>query len=251
MYDPLIIYENNLSGPWCRAFLKLFYDGKIASLVVVNDSLDNTQPAEIPNIRKAPDGMFQTAQIGLSCAEVTNTIFLNALWTQNQSRALLYQRYLEVLPRIRKDHRNRYGIYFQSLTCFGIDTGNPINQLEPVIQTWNRGNQRRTALQVSIFDPKTDHSSQRQRGFPCSQQVAIGRTGEDGLVVAGFYSMQYMFQHAYGNYFGLCRLGVFMAKGIGLRLSKIICVVTPPVLGMKKGPVTELARELNTILNDY
>ena len=101
----------------------------------------------------------------------------------------------------------------------------------------------RSALQAAIFDPTKDHTNQRMRGFPCLQQVAFAPQGADGLMVTGLYATQYIFERAYGNYLGLCRLGRFMAQEMGKQLTQVTCVASPAKGGDKtKGYLRELAR---------
>ena len=45
----------------------------------------------------------------------------------------------------------------------GSDGNNGVNQLEHIIQTWHKGNHRRTALQAGLFDPLKDHTDQPVR----------------------------------------------------------------------------------------
>jgi hypothetical protein len=73
----------------------------------------------------------------------------------------------------------------------------------------------------------------------------------DGLCVTGFYPMQYLFERAYGNYLGLCRLGRFMAAQIDLPFARMVCVASiarrsDP--GIAKGRLQKLAADLRQIL---
>ena len=251
----MIIEENNLSVAWGKAFLEAFNatGGEISPLVVVINDLENAGPLEIPAIRDVLDAALKEKKNGLSCHEVANTIFPASLWNPEMSMECLYERYLKILPRIRKHPRNRYGVYFQRLVSFGYDEKKPkrcVNQLEYIINTWGRGNHRKSALQASLFDPYKDHTDQRQRGFPCLQQVAFANIGKNNLQVTGFYATQYIFERAYGNYLGLCRLGRFMAHEMGLKLSKVICIATPATLGStSKRDLKELANKVEADLD--
>ena len=263
----MIIEETNLSVAWGKAFLEALRANEISPLVVVINDLDNAEPPEIPNIRNALDATLKTHK-GLSCDKVANTIFPYSLWNPKVSRDKLYERYLEIFSRVQKNRRNQHGVYFHRLICFGYDRRKKngknqlplfcdenkkkeVNQLEHIIETWERGNHRRTALQASVFDPYKDHSHSRRRGFPCLQQVTFAKTGRDGLVVTGFYATQYIFERAYGNYLGLCRLGHFMACEMNLKLSKVVCIATPARLGdMRKKDLKELHQRVKATLSE-
>ena len=250
---PLVVVERNLSVAWGKAFLKVFESNEIAPLVVVIKDPDNADPPEVPAIRNALDDGLRAEGKGLSCLQVANTIFPISLWDVQRPRADLYQRYLSIVHRVRKHRGNRYGVYFQRLIDFGADTEaeEHVNQLEHILATWNRGNHRRSALQASLVDPRLDHTDQRQRGFPCLQQVAFAPTGDNGLAVTGFYAKQHMFERAYGNYLGLCRLGRFMAHEMGLTLSQVVCIATPAARDRRKRDLAGLARQVESCILDF
>lgn len=249
----MIISETNLSVAWGKAFLQVFRQNEIAPLVVVIEGLENAEQPEIPVIRESLDSALKSDANGLTCNEVANTIFPASLWNSSEDRSLLYKRYFRIQSKIRKYSANRYGVYFQRLIAFGCDRDLPEekNQLEHIIQTWNGGNHRRSALQASIVDPFKDHTDQRQRGFPCLQQVAFAPVENNGLSVTGFYAIQHMFARAYGNYLGLTRLGAFMAHEMGLTLSKVICIATPATRDGKVGQLERLAAIVDRAINDY
>ncbi len=252
MNSPGVIVESNLSVAWGRAFLEVVRAGEIAPLVVAIKCVDDAEPPEVPAIRAALDHALETEGKRLSCNTVANTIF-PSIWNPGANRQELYDRYLKILPRVRRHRGNRYGLYFERLISFGHDPNfqGGVNQIEQIIQTWLRGNHRRTALQAAVFDPRKDHTNQRQRGFPCLQQVAFAPQGEDGLAVTGFYATQYMFERAYGNYLGLWRLGRFMAHEMGLALAQVTCVATPAVRDRSKAELNELTETIKVALAQF
>ena len=162
----------------------------------------NGEPQEVASIRHLLDDALGTNAKGLSCHEVSNTIFPDSLWNPQADRQQLYERYRRIMPRVLRDRRNRYGVYFQRMISYGQDATyqGGVNQLEKIIQAWQGGNRRRSAFQVAIFDPRKDNYNQPVRGFPCLQQVAFAHQGSDGFSVTGFYATQYIFERAYGNY---------------------------------------------------
>ena len=224
-----MIVDSDISSAWARAFLKVFEVGEISPLVVVIEGLDGSAPTEMPEIRSALDREMAEQLGGLSCETVANTIFPTSLWNPEMDRNELYERYRKIYGRVKKHPRNRYDVYFQRLVAFGGDANldGGYNQLEYMIETWKGGNHRRSALQASLMDPSKDHTNQRQRGFPCLQQIALAPMKNGGLSITGFYATQYIFERAYGNYLGLFHLGRFMAREMGLNLTKIVCIATP------------------------
>ena len=250
MKGPMIIEERNLSVAWGKAFLKVYEAKEVSPLVVVIKDLAGGEPPEVLSIREALDHALETEGKG-SCHTVANTIFPERMWNPQARREELFDRYLKIFPRVRRLHTgNKYGLYFQRLIAFGCDNNGKggVNQLERVLGTWTRGNHRRTALQASLFDPHKDHTHQRQRGFPCLQQVSFAHTNTGGLAVTGFYATQYMVERAYGNYLGLWSLGQFMAHEMGLRLEQMTCIATPGVRHRPKSELDPLARSVRASL---
>ena len=253
MNSPLIVTGDNLSVVWGRAFLNVYSSGEISPLVVQINGLNNDEPPEIPRVRNSLDETMHEHAKGLSCHQVANTIFPCRLWNRDVDRQELYRRYHRISDRILRHRNNRNGVYFQRFIAFGdgSSTQGGVNQLEHIIQTWHCGNHRRSALQAAVFDPLADHSHQRQRGFPCLQQVAFAGA-KGGLSVTGFYATQYIFERAYGNYLGLFRLGQFMAHEMRLRLEQVICVASPAKLsGGRKRDLSELAAQVKEALEPY
>lgn len=250
MGDPVTIVEDNLSVAWAKAFLLTMEAGEIAPLIVVIRLHNEGHLDEVQTIRRALDDELEEGVRGLSCQTVANTIFPLSLWNPQAGRRELYNRYFKILPRILKDPHNRYGVYFERLIAFGHDTNfqGGVNQLEHVIQTWLEGNHRRTALLAAVFDPMRDHTNQRQRGFPCLQQVSFAREGKRGLAVTGLYTTQYIFQRAYGNYLGLCRLGRFMAQEMELELTQVTCIASPAVRDKSIKSLQTLAAKIRNVL---
>ena len=254
------IEANNLSLAWAKAFLQILDSpGTEQSLLTVTmGGLSNTSIPENEHIRSL---LNQTLlQHGKNHVDtVASTIFPRSLWNRQHDRHALFARYGRAWPHIHNHRLNRNGTYFQRLSAFGIvkddqafDEG--INQLEHIIQTYQRENHRRSALQASVFNPERDHTHQRQRGFPCLQMVSFHPDRNRGLTVFGDYAIQNIFEKAYGNYLGLARLGQFMASEMGLELSQIICTARVAKLGrgqradLTKREVHEFADSLRPYL---
>lgn len=249
------IENSNLSLAWAEAFLALMQPGctEIAPLAVTVTGIDGDNIDEHEGIRKLLDKAL-AAHNG-SCNTVANTIFPQSLWNPKRDRSLVYERYLKhAWPRVQKCPANRRGTYFQRLVAFGNGNEAPVNQLEHVIGTWHKGNHRHSALQLSIFDPRRDHNDCRQMGFPCLHQVCftpLGTNGSAGLAVTGFYATQHIFEKAYGNYLGLCRLGHFVAHETNLRLVRMTCIAASARLGnVEKTEVTSFASALRGLVRE-
>jgi thymidylate synthase len=245
----------NLSLAWAKAFVRVMSQGnnRIVPLIVSVKNLSNDHVEEDARIRKELDQAL-AKEDKYSTETVANTIFPSSLWNHRRNRKVLYERFTTILPRIMKHSGNRRGTYFQRLIAFP-STGGDVNQLEHIITTWRRGNHRNSALQGSLFDPKSDHKNSRMLGFPCMHQISfspLGSNGKDGLVVTTFYATQYIFDRAYGNYLGLCRLGQFMAHEMNLNLVQVTCVAGIGELGnVTKRSLRGLENATNSILEEY
>ena len=247
---PLLMTSNNLSYAWAQAFLHIIeHPGKeITPLVLSIDSGDDGIVREDAIIRKSLDLSLEKTG-NQRVHSVANTIFPHSYWELvGHDRHRLYAIYLKHLPRLialdkSKNHR---GLYFERLIAF--DTGRDGNQLEHIISAYNsRRGVRRSMLQASIFDPRRDHVLAAQLGFPCLQHITFLPHG-DGLTLNAVYATQQIFEKAYGNYLGLCRLGNFMAQAMRLRFSRLNCFVGVEKLDtIKKSelalkPLIEVAR---------
>ena len=245
--DPLFIQETSLSRAWVRAFTEVMKPGvgEILPLVVSVTGFTDNQPAENYLIRQALDNALEDSRM-FPCDTVANTIFPVSLWNPIKGYKDLFDRYQRLLPQIKKmEPNNRYGVYFERLIAFGPTK---INQLEHIISTYRSGNHRRSALQASIFDPSSDHTNQRQRGFPCMQQITFIPYNENELAITGFFATQYLFDRAYGNYLGLCNLGRFIAHELGLQFTKMTCVAGVAKIGnVKKRDIKDLLRSIESI----
>ncbi len=254
MMEPLVITGPSVSLAWARVFLALLdTSGGLRHPAIVSiDCADSNVEPENQRIRALIDR--ELMRRGLNCcATIAGTIFPVSMWNPSlhDDAEALYRRYNKAWPGISKCPANRNGVYFRRLTAFEPNDSQeqPINQLQFITNTYRHGNHRKSALQASILDPRRDHTNQRQKGFPCLQQVAFTPLDENGMSVTGFYATQYQFEKAYGNYLGLHALGVFMAKQLGLRLTKVVCVASVLKLGgVTKTEVQTLANDLRTVI---
>jgi thymidylate synthase len=241
------IIETNLSIAWAKAFLASMKYSEISPMTITVNSLSNDNIPECEIIRSELDSSLKD-NLARSCHTVANTIFPVSLWDRNRERNILYQRYLGCQSQIHTDRANCNGVYFERL----ISYGNGINQLEYIIQTYLNGNHRRSALQASIYDPACDATDQRQRGFPCLQQVGFSRIGKTGLCITGYYPKEYIYDRGYGNYLGLCRLGQFVAKEIGLELIQMTCFVGVAAVGKaNKATLRALEKSIQIYVDQY
>ena len=246
------IKEENLSIAWAKAFLATMKYPEISPMTITVTGLSNEHIPECPEVRNELGSSLKDNSFW-SCHTVANTIFPKSLWNPQRDADFLFGRYKRCRKQIRKCPPNRIGVYFDRLTAYGIDYGEPVNQLEYIIKTYKeKRNHRRSALHASILDPKCDQKHQQQRGFPCLQQVGFVPVNKKFLNVVGFYPMEYIYDRGYGNYLGLCRLGQFMATGMGLELAQMTCFVGVAAVGkMNKTPLRGLEHRIERYISEY
>ena len=230
------IEADGLSRAWFEALKTVVERGEIAPLIVTFPAKQNDGNRDTPEVRTALDEML--GPVGkFSCGTVSNTIFPGSLWNPNEPSSRLYSAYLQVLPVLWKNRRNKRGLYFERLIDYGNNKnpGSGFNQLARVIENWHTGPHRRSGLQASIFDALNDHIKAPYLGFPCLHQIAFTPLNNGaGLGITGYYGHEYIVDKAYGNYLGLAKLGEFMAHEMGLKLEQISVVASVASLGSRK-----------------
>ncbi len=248
--------DTNISHAWARAFIDLMDTPsgiRHPAFVSINLFFDETSVIEDLVIKQRLDQELLRYD-EYSCETVASTIFPMSMWNPNlrNDSEILFERYMKAWPGIEKCRANRKGVYFRRLTSYSPDKHHeaPINQLQFIIDTYLSGNHRKSALQASIIDPTRDHTNQRQKGFPCLQQISFTPLDNSKLSITGYYATQYQFEKAYGNYLGLYRLGQFMAKQLGLELIQVNCIAAVLEIGKpSKVNLRSLAIDLHDILN--
>lgn len=228
----VLISAEAVAPAWVSAIEALVEPGveALSPLVIDIQIFDEieSQLLGVPEVRTLVDKVLANRRTP-STGATANTIF-PSFWNPERPRQELYERYKRLLPKLRKEPRNRYGIYFARLIDFNVE-GRRLNQLEHIIATYLSGNHRKSALQASILNPLQDLTNQRRRDFPCLQQVSFSPDPVLGLSLTGYYATQYVGSRGYGNYLGLTRLGRFVAKEIGVPLRRITCVAARACLG--------------------
>lgn len=257
---PVVISRPNLSHAWGETLLYIKdHAGKeIAPLVINITDLKDGIPQEELAIREALDKCL--ADHGKqSIEDVANTIFPSSYWEQsNHNRHEFFQSYLNDIPKMKEDAKtNRPCLYFERLIAFDDSCPNG-NQLDFIISNYNSLKEkdegvRRSMLQATLFDPKTDHIPNPYLSFPCLQHISFVYKKDGTMTLNAFYTIQYIFQKAYGNYLGLCRLGNFMAHEMNLKFDSLNCFVGIESLEVPKehlDPVIQVVRDILEPISD-
>ena len=220
------VYQGSASKVWLEILDDIVQPGagELPGYVAHIDA--TTQPDQ--DFERSLDARL--GRVGLTPLNtVANTIFPVSLWDPNKPRDELYRRYDSIWSRVSRDPANKHGVYFRRIIRFAEDP--PVNQAETVIQNFLSGNHRRSAMQVSIYDPIRDLSNSRRRGFPCLQHLVLVPLGGRALQLTAFYATQTVVDKAYGNYVGLIRLGRFFAHSLQMTLTSMTCFTSIGLLG--------------------
>lgn len=246
------IQSADLAIAWAKALRLLSKKGvgDVVPLVVNISGFEAGFPAEQPDIRLGADALLEAAKAKketLCTIDTTaNLIFPENLWLRyrNLGRKVFLERYRGPLgDRLkRRDRRNHKGTYFSRMIKYG-DPGQ--DQLSHILDAWDAGTHRRSALQIVVFDPNLDHTRQPFLGFPCLDYITFTpNTSEKTLSVTALYAEQWIVDRGYGNYLGLCRLGRFVAEQMKLRFSQLTCIASCAQLGQAVGK-----REANALVD--
>lgn len=226
---PVLVTARTVSEAWARTLLHVLdHPGKeISPLVLSVTGFDGGPIPEEFGVRNTLDSVLRACGF-VDIDTVAFTIFPQRLWDiVGGDRALLFRLYRDTYPRYRSmnPHKNGRGLYFERLTTSG-PASHGGNQLEYIISEYRtRPGVRDSMFQASVFDPARDHVRSAQLVFPCLQHVSFVPVAHDGLVLNAFYATQQLFDKAYGNYLGLCQLGQFMAREMGLTFVRFNCFV--------------------------
>jgi hypothetical protein len=264
---PEVIAEANLSHAWGKAFLRMMGPNSVHAPITlsVETFTNRGLPIEDPAIREATDAALKNHGL-LPIANTAYTIFPNDSWEfqkqpPHEKFAPAFKKW--VFPFMYRSHRgNRTGTYFQRIVAFGAEIDKQghlspehVDQPAKILAFWRgAGSHRRSALQMACFDPNRDHHGKARSGFPCLQQVSLSYDSQhDGLAITGYYPSEFIFDRGYGNYLGLCHLGRYMAKNMGLHLIRMNCVIAHPLLGgegVSKTPLRPLEKLIRKQIDD-
>jgi hypothetical protein len=260
-----VIHSTNISEGWADIFnLVMATPGGQAGPIVLELEAQNGAVVETPSIRQLVNE--EMANHGKFAIETTSfLIFPWKLWNMLGQPDLvrLSDIYLKrIYPALKRrgPKHNSHGTYFQRMIQFsGFNetargrTEKEVNQLQRILEIWEKAegkgkHPRHSALQATIFDPAKDHHGAAQCGFPCLQQVSFNYH-RNFLTIGAYYPTQYLFDRGYGNYLGLCHLGQFMAKQMGLSFSGLTCFIGSCHLGaaITKGALKPLMDNIGSI----
>ena len=225
----MIVQGNSISECWIKTLIEVRKNKKKELAPLIASYKVDGAPAPYAEELEGEINNYLKSISKPTISTTASTIFPVSLSGKPE---LLFDRFNKVWPSVKKDALNKYGHYFRRLVAFNESSGEPINQLKHIIETYTgidgerKPVHRRSALIALTFDPNLDHTSQVMRGFPCLQQVCFIPKKDGTMSLNAIYAMQHLIMRGYGNYIGLKHLGEFMADQMGLRLTEINCIAS-------------------------
>ncbi|PWR11829.1 hypothetical protein DKT69_25710 [Micromonospora sicca] len=231
----ITVQAPNVSTAWLSAAAQLHAQPRreaFHAVVHIDDPV-----AENPEIRTAVDGILRGENLQ-TIETVANTIFPAGIAASSHSHAELVERYLRILPVLRRFPKNERGAtYFSRLVQYPTKNG-PFDQIGAVID--RVGIERRTpggkraryevgvaggddteSTANQIYIPGTDNNPM---AFPCLSHCSFQFDRNDRLHLLATYRSQYLLQRGYGNYLGLGRLLAYVAQQTNLQVGQLTVV---------------------------
>lgn len=252
-----IIHGSDVAEVWTRLFARAMEPGcdHLGPTMVRIRTDDARQMVESDSpVRSAIDAVLRVAG-SPRVKETASLIFPYSPWRAKLSDidALTTWYVGEFMPRLKVIAPSQFRhTYFERMVDFdgtGTSDSSGNNQLKFILDRCAETSERRThfrqsGLQVSIFDPRRDHTRSAQKNFPCLQQLGFYFLEDGSLGLSAYYPTQVIVERAYGNYLGLCQLGVFMAHQLEVPFREFVCFVGSPRLNFKKKDLRELESQL-------
>lgn len=240
--SPISVVEPDLSKAWLRTLSAVRAAPGATTFHVVTRIEDSK--LEDARIRGVADGLL--GDLGLDSIEtVANTIFPLCMAETSSSSETLAARYRDVLPHLRRLHKNNQrGTYFGRIVSYDGSKG-PLDQLTALIDKLRQEQGHRgpktaryeidlgnpdppanlrddagLAVGVPVYRPGRDNAIM---GFPCLSFCSFQLDGQSLHLVA-HYRSQRLIQRAYGNYLGLARLQGYVAAQAGLDAGSLMII---------------------------
>jgi thymidylate synthase len=170
---------------------------------------------------------------------VAYTIFPHGLYRNKGNATALFTAYNRSRGLFERLHRLKpgWGTYFRRMTHYEGTKGT-VNQLDNIITAVrNRENLSRAAYTIVIQRPGGE--TVRPVGGPCLNYIAVqAKSGQSGqpliLGLLAVYRNHDFLERAYGNYWGLCNLLMFLAQEVGGTPGPLTCLSSHAYVSDKK-----------------
>jgi len=230
--EPVSIVSDDFQNAWLNAVRRLMNScWELRNLVVQvrnPHALEQSLHDEVEAFAKA-QGILRPKQVAY-------TIFPHKLYERKGDATRLFAAYNNTRGMFDRV-KTGWGTYFRRMTNYETRKG-PVNQLENIIRAIRgRENLSRAAYTVLIQVPGGE--TVRPLGGPCLNYIAIQaepaqRHRRLMIGLLAVYRNHDFLERAYGNYWGLCNLLMFLAREVRATPGPLTCVSSHAYVGAKK-----------------
>ena len=190
---------------------------------------------------------FSAQQGLLGPKHVAYTIFPRRLASRHRDITKLsyeYNRPRGFYDRVAR-RAHRWGTYFQRMTAYPNPGGGVVNQLERIIGAIKSRRAVHKAA-YTIVIPRPGAETAQPLGAPCLNYVAVQLEAGDPkhLGLLAVYRNHDFLERAYGNYWGLCNLLLYLAQETGAAPGPLTCVSSHAYIPNHRRALGELIRSL-------
>ena len=224
MFHPHIIRAQSFQLAWVEA-VRLLQSNNWQARNLIAQILN---PGEINNEIHQKVIDFAVLNNILTPKQIAYTIFPHNLYrNQNTANQLFYSynRPRGFFERVKRRSRKiTWGTYFRRMTHYNVN-GSNLNQLATIISSINnRARISKGTYTIIIQHPEKEPT--RPRGGPCLNFIVVQMESSPSrtLGLLCLYRNQDFLERAYGNYWGLCNLLVFLARETNSNIGPLTCI---------------------------
>jgi hypothetical protein len=230
--NPVCIESNNFQNVWLDVVRRLM----ISHWELRNLMVQIRNPGLLDQAFHAKMEAFAKEQGIRGPKHVAYTIFPHRLYDNRGDAPSLFTAYNK--PQGMFDRiKTGWGTYFRRMTHYEGSTS-VVNQLDNIIKAIkDRENLSKAAYSIVIQQPGGE--TVRPLGGPCLNYIAVqAEPGQEDqpltLGLLAVYRNHDFLERAYGNYWGLCNLLMFLAKEVGGTSGPLTCVSSHAYVSGKK-----------------
>jgi len=242
--EPVSVVNENFQNAWLEVVRRLV----ISQWELRNLIVHIKNPRILEQTFHDKINIFAKTQGILGPKHVAYTIFPHKLYRDGEGAEALYTAYNRPGGFFEKVQRLKpgWGTYFRRMTYYkGVDETVP--QLKNIVAAIrDRQNLSKAAYTIVIQNPGGE--TVRPLGGPCLNYIAIqAEPGQEGerltLGMLAVYRNHDFLEKAYGNYWGLCNLLLFLAKEVDGTPGPLTCVSSHVYVAGKKRALKQLVEE--------
>jgi len=243
--EPISLVHENFQEAWLTVVKKLMISNWELHNIVVqvrNPSRFDT------HFHEALENFIESEGL-LGPKHVAYTIFPHKLYHRKGDAEALFDAYNRCEGLFEKLQRRKHGwgSYFRRMTCYENANG-MVNQLNNIINAIRCRN-RVSKAAYTIVIQKPGNETVRPRGGPCLNYIALQIEFGLQISVGGLavYRNHDFLERAYGNYWGLCNLLMFLASEVNGVSGPLTCISSHAYVERKRRKLKAFVEAYNEI----